>query len=87
MTNRDLKTAKALFRKLINEIIERHGKDSIYDLVLESEEAGMSVKSSNGAVFYGIQDFIQVSMACGCSCYVSMSVNKAGLMTPTLHIH
>ena len=87
MTKSDLKTAKMLCKKLANEIIGRWGKNSIYDLTIEGDETDFSVKSTNNETFYDIADFIQVSIACGCSCYITVPENKAGIMTPTLYIH
>lgn len=89
MIKKDIKTAEKLVNQLMKETLERwsqeeNGKGYLirYSMV---DKDGFAIQPTHGTVFYGIEDYIKIADVTACNCYVGVSENKDGLMTPTLY--
>ena len=91
MINKDIQTARKLVNRLMNETLDRwsqkeNGKVYLIRYSMVAKD-GFAIQPTHGTVFYGIDEYIKIADVTGCSCYVDVSENQDGLMTPTLNFH
>lgn len=89
ITIKDLRACERLINQLINETIEihcesEHAENYLIRSIGNEEE--IIVQSTYNDVFYNIENYIQIAIACGCTLYVDILPNQERKLTPTLHI-
>lgn len=89
ITIKDLRACERLINQLINETIEIHCEsENAEDYLIRSigNDEQIVIQPTYNDVFYNIENYIRIAIACGCYLYVDILPNQDEKPTPTLHI-
>lgn len=89
VTIKDLRACEQLINQLINQTIEIHCEsERAKDYLIRSigNDRQIIIQPTYNDVFYNIENYMWIALACGCYQYVDIEPNQVGKPTPTLHI-